>query len=187
MAIAADIQQMFYSFYVHKEHRNYLRFFWYKDHDLSKPLVEYRMCVHVFGNSPSPAIATYGLRKSAENSEEDVKTFVNKDFYVDDALTSLPTVKEAVSLMKRTQADLHSDGLVLHKVVSNKEEVVLSFPPDQRAKGLKDLDLSVDFLPVQRSLGLRWDLNSDSFFFDVTEDCKPYTRRGVLSIVNSLF
>ena len=187
VAIAADIQQMFYSFYVNHEHRNYLRFFWYKDNDLGKPLVEYRMCVHVFGNSPSPAIATYGLRQSVKNSDKDVQRFVTQDFYVDDALTSLPTAQQAVSLMKRTQADLQHDGLKLHKVVSNNEEVVSSFPPEERAKGLNDLVLGIDSLPVQRSLGMWWDLNKDTFFFDVSEDLKPYTRRGVLSTINSLF
>ncbi|XP_052212036.1 uncharacterized protein LOC127831088 [Dreissena polymorpha] len=64
LAVVADIEQMFYCFSVAKEHRNVLRFFWYEGNDLSKPLVEYRMCKHVFGNSPSPAVATYGLRKS---------------------------------------------------------------------------------------------------------------------------
>ena len=187
IAIAADIQQMFYSFYVNREHRNYLRFFWYKDNDFDKPLVEYRMCVHVFGNSPSPAIATYGLRQSVKDSDEDVKSFVNDDFYVDDALTSLPTAQQAISLMKRTQADLQGDGLKLHKVVSNDEKVVSAFPPEDRAKGLKDLVLGIDSLPMQRSLGMRWDLNTDTFTFDASEDLKPYTRRGVLSIVNSLF
>ena len=72
------------------------------------------MCVHVFGNSPSPAIASYGLRKS----DVEVKRFVNKDFYVDDALTSLPTAQQAASLMRGTQADLHKNCLNLHKIVS---------------------------------------------------------------------
>lgn len=187
IAIAADIQQMFYSFYVNHEHRNYLRFFWYKDNDFDKPLVEFRMCVHVFGNSPSPAIATYGLRQSVKNSDDDVKSFVNDDFYVDDALTSLPSAQQAISLMKRTQADLQCDGLTLHKVISNDEEVVSAFPPEDRAKGLKDLVLGIDSLPIQRSLGMRWDLNTDTFSFDASEDSKPFTRRGVLSSVNSLF
>ena len=57
VAITADIQQMFYCFNVSEDHINYLRFLWYKD--LSNSLVEYRMCVQVFGNSPSPAIVTY--------------------------------------------------------------------------------------------------------------------------------
>ena len=103
VAIAADTEQMFYSFEVNEIHRNFLRFFWYKDNDPDKSLIEYRMCRHVFGNSSSPAIATYGLRKSVENSDDDVKSFVNKDFYVDDGLTSLSCSSEAVSLLKRTQ------------------------------------------------------------------------------------
>jgi len=63
--------------------------------------------------------------------------FVNRDFYVDDALTSLPTISEAVSLMKRTQRALEKSNLVLHKVASNKEEVILAFPSDQLANSLK--------------------------------------------------
>ena len=187
IATAADIQQMFYSFRVHKEHRNFLRFMWYEENDPEKSFIQYRMCVHVFGNSPSPAVATYGLRRTVENSNTDVNKFVNKDFYVDDALTSLPTVKEAVDLLKRTQSDLQTADLKLHKVASNSPEVLAEFPPEQRAKSLKDLDLTKDDLPVQRTLGLSWDLEEDTFFFSVSEDQKPYTKRGILSTINSLF
>ncbi|VDI78659.1 Hypothetical predicted protein [Mytilus galloprovincialis] len=95
VAITADIQQMFYCFVVSEKHRNFLRFFWYKDNDPQNELIEYRMRVHVFGNSPSPAVATYGLRKTAQSGEEiygsDVLDFVNRNFYVDDGLMSLPT------------------------------------------------------------------------------------------------
>ena len=120
-------------------------------------------------------------------SNEEVRSFVNEDFYVDDALTSCPTVSEAVSLMKQTQHDLGENGLLLHKVASNKEGVIPAFPPDQHAKNLEDIDLCHDVLPVHRSLGLHWDLNKDTFFFDAPADTKPYTRRGVLSVINSLF
>ena len=66
IAVSADIEQMFYSFLVSPEHRDYLRFLWYQDNDPNKELIEYRMKAHVFGNSPSPAVATYGLRKCVE-------------------------------------------------------------------------------------------------------------------------
>lgn len=71
VAIATDIQQLFYNFHVYKEYRNYLRFLWYND--FSKPLVECKMCEHVFGNSLSSAIATYNLRRSVEISDPYVK------------------------------------------------------------------------------------------------------------------
>ena len=41
-----------------------------------------------------------------EHSDSDVMKFVANDFYVDDALTSLPTPAEAISLLKRTRNDL---------------------------------------------------------------------------------
>lgn len=60
VAILANIQQTFYCFLIHRNHCNFLRFLWHKDNDLSKAVVDYRMRAHVFGNSPSPAVAIYG-------------------------------------------------------------------------------------------------------------------------------
>lgn len=57
VAAMADIRQMFYSFSVRKDHRDFLRFLWHKENDFSKELTTYRMTKHVFGNSPSPAVA----------------------------------------------------------------------------------------------------------------------------------
>lgn len=48
-------------------------------------------------------------------------------------------------------------------------------------------DFKKDDLPVQRSLGLSWDTIDDVFTFKISSDQKPFTRRGVLSTINSLF
>lgn len=45
----------------------------------------------------------------------------------------------------------------------------------------------MDPLPLQRSLGLPWNLQTDSFTYQVSQEEKPYTQRGVLSTVNSLY
>lgn len=103
---------------------------------------------------------------------------------MDDGLKSLPSSSEAIDLMK------NEGNLRLHKVASNKEEVMSAFASDDLAKdlkALKDLDIGKDQLPVQRSLGLNWDLMSDTFTFRVTAAEKPYTRRGILSVINSLY
>ncbi len=42
-------------------------------------------------------------------------------------------------------------------------------------------------MPTQRSLGLSWDLENDCFVFQVADQKKPLTKRGVLSTVNSLY
>ncbi|KAI4897878.1 hypothetical protein NFI96_008660 [Prochilodus magdalenae] len=74
VAITADIEQMFYCFVVQEDHRDYLRFLWYKDNDLTNDVADYRMRVHVFGNSPSPAVAIYGLRMAAREAESEYGT-----------------------------------------------------------------------------------------------------------------
>lgn len=57
VGIMADIKQMFYRLLVTEDHRDFLRFFL---SDPNEELIEYRMEVHVFGNTPSPAVAMYG-------------------------------------------------------------------------------------------------------------------------------
>lgn len=192
VAVTADIEQMFHCFEVSLKHRNYLRFLWYTDNDPGKELSEFRMCVHVFGNSPSPAVATYGMRRAALDAEtslgSDISSFVERNFYVDDGLTSLPTSTEAIDLLQRTQKALWTYGnLRLHKIASNDETVMRSFSSEDLAKDLVNLDLGSETLPLQRSLGLYWNLENDCFTYRISLNEKPYTRRGVLSCVNSLY
>ena len=191
VAITADIQQMFHCFIVREDHRNYLRFLWYRDNDTSKDIVEYRMKVHVFGNSPSPAVAIYSLHRAAREGErnygKDTREFVTRYFYVDDGLKSLPTAAEAIDLLQRTQDSLAESNLRLHKIASNSTTVMEAFSTDDHATSMKDLDLGGDAAPVQRSLGLHWETTIDTFTFKVSAADKPFTRRGLLSTVNSLF
>lgn len=65
--------------------------------------------------------------------------------------------------------------------------MIEAFPPEERAKELKELELGMDSLPLQRSLGLNWHLQTDSFNFFVSREEKPFPRRGILSTVNSIF
>ncbi len=186
-----DVEQMFHSFHVDPSHRDFLRFLWYRDNDPTQEIAEYRMTVHLFGNSPSPAVATFGMRRTAHDGEEaygaEAKRFICKDFYVDDGLTSQPTDEEAVNLVKAAQAALATANLRLHKVASNSTAVMEAFPAEDRAKDFRDLDLRQDTLPAQRTLGVQWNLQEDTLTFRVSPPDKPFTRRGVLSVVNSVY
>jgi len=62
--IVANIEQMFDSFKVEKEHRDFLRFLAYKNNDPTAEIIEYRRKVHIFGNKSSPAVANHGLHKT---------------------------------------------------------------------------------------------------------------------------
>ena len=86
VAFTSDIEQTFHSVVVREDHRDFLQFFWYKDNNPDNEVIEYRMTVHVFGNTSSPAVATYGLMKTATIGElqhgNDAREFVESDFYV---------------------------------------------------------------------------------------------------------
>ena len=82
---------------------------------------------------------------------------------------------------------LATANLRLHKIASSHPEVMEAFPLEDRAKDLHDLDFSKGPIPVQRSLGVHWDLESDAFTFRVSLEEKPFSRRGVLSVTNSLY
>jgi hypothetical protein len=191
VGVMCDIEEMFHNFHVHPPHRDLLRFLWFADNDKEKYVIVYQMVVHLFGNTSSPAVATFGLRKTAEEGEKefgrDAKDFVVEDFYVDDGLTSRDTAEGTVSLIKNTQAKLATANLRLHMIASNSIEVMKSFPDLDRVESLKDLHIKQGPLPSQRSLGVMWDLEKDAFAFQITLPEKPYTRRGVLYVVNSIY
>lgn len=63
VAVVCDIEQMFHQFKVNKEDRNYLRFLWFQDGKYGNDIIEYRMCVHLFGAASSPGCANFGLKK----------------------------------------------------------------------------------------------------------------------------
>ena len=52
---------------------------------------------------------------------------------------------------------------------------------------MKTLDLNYDELPIERALGVQWCVESDTFRFRITIKDKPLTRRGILSIVSSIY
>ena len=125
VAFTCDIEQMFHNFYVNPEHRDFLRFLWFEKNDLSGPIVEYNMDVHLFGAASSPGVANFCLHQTAESNRatygNPAADFLRKDFYVDDGLKSLPTVSQALKLIKDCQEMCAQDKLRLHKFASNKK------------------------------------------------------------------
>ena len=191
IAFSCDVEAMFHQFKVDSAHRNYLRFLWWENGDITSSPKEFRMTVHLFGATSSPGCANFGLKKIAEDNESkygtEVANFIKRDFYVDDGLKSMATVPEAVSLIHNAKDMLAEGGLRLHKFVSNSKEVLKTVAPEDRTPHLKNLDFTEDHLPIERTLGTQWCIESDSFQFRITLQDKPFTRRGILSTVSSIF
>ena len=61
-------------------------------------------------------------------------------------------------------------------------------PQSDRAKEVKDLDLSHDVtVPVERAVGVHWNVERDEFVFKIQVKDKLLTRRRLLSIVSSIY
>jgi len=80
---------------------------------------------------------------------------------------------------------LSKGGFRLTKWISNSRKVIDSIPTSERAGSVKDLLL--DQLPIERALGVRWDVESDTFGFKISVKDRPPTRRGILSVVRSVY
>ncbi|XP_072041348.1 uncharacterized protein [Amphiura filiformis] len=191
IALMADIQGMFSQVRVPRADMDYLRFLWWPGCITNQPLEEYRMKVHIFGATSSPACSNYALHRTvADNQQHYSKQAcdtVRRNFYVDDCLQSVSTVNDGVCLAKDLISICAQGGFRLTKWISNNREVLESIPKEERAKEVKELNLECDTLPSERALGLQWQVEADTLGFKIAVKDRPVTRRGILSIVSSVY
>lgn len=90
-------------------------------------------------------------------------------------------------MVKDLQALLSSGGFKIAKWISNSRDVMKTIPMSDRVKEVNDLDLDQNILLIDRALGVQWCIETDTFQFKVSLKEKPKTRRGILSMVNSVY
>ena len=190
IAIMCDVEKMFHQFHVNEEHRDFLRFLWWEDGDLSTTPKDYRMKVHLFGATSSPSCANYGLKHLAKENKPSYPlgaSFIERNFYVDDGLTSETSTECALDVVNQARAICATGNLRLHKFVSNSREVMEKIPPSERAPNIQELDLTLDELPMERALGMEWSVQTDTIHFSHTPSKRQPTRRNILSTVAAIY
>ncbi|XP_045028564.1 uncharacterized protein LOC123471395 [Daphnia magna] len=118
----------------------------------------------IFGSVSSPFLCSQVLRHIADLHHEEFSEAaerVYKNFYVDNLLDSFYTEEEASRAVKDSTALLKKGGFHLNQ-----------WPED---------------LPTERTLGVLYDSESDSFIFDVKTDVKASTKRRILRAVSTLY
>ena len=147
VAFMADIEAMFLQVHVTEHCRDLLRFLWWEDGDVNKEPTRYRMTVHLFGAGSFPGCCNFALKKTADDHEQELgfepAEFLRRDFYVDDGLKSVPSTSDAKELIYKTKEMCRRGGFNMHKFISNKREVIEAIPVEDRAKGIKELNLEV--------------------------------------------
>ncbi len=195
IALVADVETMFYQVLVEPTDCDAFRFLWWENNDLNGEPVEYRMVKHVFGATSSPSCANFCLKKTASTFggefDKEVSETVDKNMYVDDLMKSVEGADRAILLAKQLRELLQKGGFKLTKWLSNNREVLSTIPESERARSVVNLD--IDDLPTESALGLKWNVEDDAFVWEVDRDTldqmqgKAATRRGILSVVSSLF
>ena len=149
------------------------------------------MTVHLFGAASSPGCCNFALKTTTDDNEECLgplpAEFLRRNFYVDDGLKSLPTVEDAVELIKKAKEMCSRGGFNLNKFTLNKREVLQQIPVQDRAEEVRNLDLDHENPPIERALGVQWCIESDNFKFKLSLKERPCSRRGSLLPVSSIF
>ena len=191
IAVMCDIERMFHQFHVKAEDQDFLRFLWWDEGNLEAQPAVYRMKVHLFGAASSPGCANFGLKHIAAQgqdrfSEASMK-FIERNFNVDDGLTSVSTVDEAIQLVREARQLCCAGKLRLHKFISNSQQVMASIPKEECAERANNLDMDLGESHIERALGVQWCVTSDHFQFRVIVKEQPLSRKGILSTVASIY
>ncbi|XP_047500211.1 uncharacterized protein LOC125046476 [Penaeus chinensis] len=186
VALSADIEAMFHQVLVDPKDRDVLRFLWWPQGDFARPPIPYRMTRHLFGGVWSPACAAFALLKTLEEGGTRSNN-AKRCFYVDDLLLSTDSEDEAKLYIQELQEALKNGGFHLTKWMSNSKRVVTGVPQQERSPGVKNIDLTKDELPMDRALGVLWNLEDDNLKISATPPDKPLTKRGILSTMSSVF
>ncbi|XP_064637867.1 uncharacterized protein LOC135494046 [Lineus longissimus] len=186
VGLVTDIRAMYHQVRVPENEADSLRFLFKEDVETPGPPQTYQMVSHVFGATDSPAYALYALRRTAtDNAKEfsqEAVDMILRDSYMDDiagAIGEVPSAAQEVDLL------LIKGGFGTHQWLSNSRDVM---------EALHSLDLLTqevrfdhDDHYIQRTLGVRWDIQDDVFTFVSQVKENPMTKRGLVSTMSSIF
>jgi hypothetical protein len=110
---------------------------------------------------------------------------VISNFYVDNLLDSFDNEDEAILFAHRIRKLLKLGGFHLNQWLSSSRVVLSALPPEDRSQPTLNLDF--DKLPAERTLGVLWDSESDSFKFKIKLIDELNTKRSILRVVASIF
>lgn len=164
IAVSGDIKGMFHQVLLLPEDRPLLKFLW-RDLKVNEPPKIFEWQVLPFGTTSSPCCATFALQHHVmEHTQPDdsLRFSIERCFYVDNCLQSVGSPEEARDLVDRLRELLKSAGFELRQWACNDPSVLSHLPPEARSQSL-DLWLAEDKSnPLETTLGLSWDWNTDS-------------------------
>ena len=192
VAIVGDVAEMFLQVALGPQDCRYVRFLWRRQPD--GPIETFEFTRLVFGLKSSPYLACRALKTVLKESgvaySERAQHAVDKAFYVDDLLDSLPTAEEAIAVRHEVQNMLEEGSFHMRKWRSNSKEVLESIPDGDRAQNalLSISDENPHTAAQVKTLGVVWDARTDTFSYEYKrEEGARWTKRRVLSKMASIY
>lgn len=190
VAITSDIKGMFHQVRLLPKDKPLLRFLW-RNMQREAPVNVYEWQVLPFGTTCSPCCATFALQKHVHDHSkpgEDVRTSVEKHFYVDNCLQSVATIDGAKELVNKLQALLATGGFELRQWASNVPSVVSHLPAAARSESNELWLAQNQWNAPESTLGLRWLCQTDTLGYK----CRPVeqqvpTMRSIYRILASQY
>ncbi|XP_066910124.1 uncharacterized protein [Clytia hemisphaerica] len=191
-AFTADIEKAFLQIGVTPENRDFVRFIWFENpHSIDyenfeeNKLCEYRFARVLFGLNASPFLLQATLNKHITNCTDSLenKEKLKNSLHVDDMTSGANTIEEAVDFYMSSKRNLHDGGFNLRKFkASNREleNIVYDLFPEDK-----------EFSSEQKVLGLNWDRNNDTVYFNFRELREKFvampTKRAILHNMASIY
>ncbi|XP_062557684.1 uncharacterized protein LOC134222535 [Armigeres subalbatus] len=189
--MVADVEKMFRQILVRQEDRHLQCILW-----RSSPAADvnvYELCTVTYGTKSAPFLATRTLHQLAQDEEHRfplAAKAIHKDTYVDDVLSGVNSVQEALELRLQLEGLLSSGGFRLRKWASNCQEALDGIAEENLALHTKNSN-GLDPDPWVKILGLSWIPKTDCFKFDFTfpiiEETAELSKRQILSVIAMLF
>ena len=153
VALVADLTEMFSQVVMAEQDRRYHRFLW-RGLDLVRPPEVYEAMRLMFGDRSSPYMAQYVVQQHVKDHQEDFPTAVAiilLQMYMDDIMTSLETVEEALKVRDQLIELLGKAGFKIRRWCTNRPKVLEDIPLEDR---VADVNIEEAELPCMKALGV---------------------------------
>ena len=191
VALTTDIESIFLQVQVPEQDRSCLRFLWRPRTNEPVHIYEYQR--HLFGAKSSPICANYALKRVGLDNEEVypiAAKAIQNNFYMDDFIKSVETLKEAIEVFSQLRHLLSQHGFQLTKWISNSDEVCKAIPVDLKSiSNTKQVEVEPN-TEGSSVHGLQWTVTDDSLQVcrGTNKDVEdPITQTKILSLVSSVF
>lgn len=185
--VSGDIEKMFLQVRVAPEDGPAFRYIW-RTPGATHPPLQHQMDRMIFGAICSPSACAFVLRRTAQDNAveyPELQDKVKRRFYADNYLDSFRTEEEAVEGCKRMRELMLKGGFNLTSWCSSSRAVMSAF--SGALSSAPTLDLNLDDLPQERTLGLRLDCQRDVFLLSVKPGPGGNTLRELLGEVASIY